>query len=166
MWWVLHGSARTTEAVRRATQLGQESVRALARRYGVSPTPPEVQKWRKRETTTTDAPMGPKEPRSTVLTPKEGDDHRRCPARHTAAARRLPLRPAAEHPGISRDAIGYFHIDIAEVERRKAGSASIGLLLIGGQVAGLQPMRLPITRGPIEDQVQRRPHAYWTNGYG
>ena len=46
----LHGSARTTEAVRRALQLRQESVRALARRYGVSPT--TVQKWRKRETTT------------------------------------------------------------------------------------------------------------------
>jgi transposase-like protein len=34
----LHGCARTTEAVRRAIQLQQESVRALARRYGVSPT--------------------------------------------------------------------------------------------------------------------------------
>jgi Helix-turn-helix domain len=68
MGQVLHGSARTTEAVRRAIQLRQESVRALAKRYGVSPT--TVQKWRKRETTT-DAPMGPKEPRSTVLTPEE-----------------------------------------------------------------------------------------------
>ena len=46
---VLHGSARTLEAVRRAIQLRQESVRALARRYGVSPT--TVQKWRKQETT-------------------------------------------------------------------------------------------------------------------
>ena len=68
MGQVLHGSATTTEAVRRAIQLRQESVRALAKRYGVSPT--TVQKWRKRSTTT-DARMGPKEVRSTVLTPEE-----------------------------------------------------------------------------------------------
>ena len=68
MGQVLHGSARTTEAVRRAIQLRQEGVRALAERYGVSPT--TIQKWRKRETTT-DAQMGPKEPRPTVLTPEE-----------------------------------------------------------------------------------------------
>ena len=30
-----HGSARTTEAVRRAMQHSQESLRALAKRYGV-----------------------------------------------------------------------------------------------------------------------------------
>ena len=68
MGQVLHGSARTTEAVRRAIQLRQESVRALAKRFGVSPT--TVQKWRKRSTTA-DARMGPKEARSTVLTPEE-----------------------------------------------------------------------------------------------
>ncbi len=49
MGQVLHGSATTTEAVRRAIQLREESVRALAKRYGVSPT--TVQKWRKRSTT-------------------------------------------------------------------------------------------------------------------
>jgi transposase len=43
-------------------------VRALAKRFGVSPT--TVQKWRKR-TTTADAPMGPREVRSTVLTAEE-----------------------------------------------------------------------------------------------
>ena len=68
MGQVLHGSATTTEAVRRAIQLRQESVRALAQRYGVSPT--TIQKWRKRETTA-DVRMGPKEVRSTVLTPEE-----------------------------------------------------------------------------------------------
>src|SRR5215207_3135708 len=68
MGQVLHGSATTTEAVRRAIQLRQESVRALAKRYGVSPT--TVQKWRKRSSTA-DAQMGPKEPRSTVLTREE-----------------------------------------------------------------------------------------------
>jgi len=43
-------------------------VRALAKRYGVSPT--TVQKWRKRSTTA-DARMGPREVRSTVLTREE-----------------------------------------------------------------------------------------------
>src|SRR4028119_612597 len=65
MGQVLHGSARTTAAVRRALQRSEESVRALAKRYGISPT--TVQKWRKRETTA-DMPMGPAEPHSTTLT--------------------------------------------------------------------------------------------------
>ena len=43
-------------------------MRALAKRYGISPN--TVQKWRKRMTTA-DAPMGPKEVRSTVLSPEE-----------------------------------------------------------------------------------------------
>ena len=68
MGQVPHGSATTTKVIRRAIQLRQESVRSLAKRYGVSPT--TVQKWRKRSTTA-DAPMGPKEPRSTVLTAEE-----------------------------------------------------------------------------------------------
>jgi spore photoproduct lyase len=37
MGQVLHGSAATTEAVRRATQQSQESLRSLARRYGIDP---------------------------------------------------------------------------------------------------------------------------------
>ncbi len=68
MGQVLHGCARTTEAVRRAIQHGQESLRALARRHGVNPK--TVAKWRKR-TTTADAPMGPTRPRSTTLTEAE-----------------------------------------------------------------------------------------------
>ena len=68
MGQVLHGSATTIEAIRRAIQARQESVRAAATRYGVSPT--IVQKWRGRETSA-DARMGPKEARSTVLSPKE-----------------------------------------------------------------------------------------------
>src|SRR3712207_160836 len=51
-----------------ATSRERESVRALAKRFGISPT--TVQKWRKRSTTA-DARMGPKEARSTVLTPQE-----------------------------------------------------------------------------------------------
>ena len=64
MGQVLHGSATTTETVRRAIQARQESVRAAAKRYGISAT--TVQKWRSRQTST-DARMGPKEPRSSVL---------------------------------------------------------------------------------------------------
>lgn len=60
--------ATTTEAVRRAIQLRQESVRVLAKRYGISLT--TVQKWRKRSGTA-DARMGSKEVRSSVLTAAE-----------------------------------------------------------------------------------------------
>ena len=65
---VLHGSARTTPRIRAELQASQESGRALAVRYGLDPK--TVRKWRKR-TTTADAPMGPKAPKSTVLTPAE-----------------------------------------------------------------------------------------------
>ena len=68
MGQVLHGSARTTEAVRRAIRRSEESVRALAGRYGISPT--TVQKWRKR-THAADTRMGPKAIHSTVLTAEE-----------------------------------------------------------------------------------------------
>ncbi len=36
MGQVLHGSARTTEAIRRAIQHSQESLRQLSRRYGIN----------------------------------------------------------------------------------------------------------------------------------
>ena len=68
MGQVLHGSAGTTQAVRRAIQHSQESIRALARRHGLNPK--TVLKW-KRRTSTSDAPMGPKSPRSTVLSQAE-----------------------------------------------------------------------------------------------
>src|ERR671910_3243071 len=142
MGQVLHGSATTTEAVRRAIQLRQESVRVLAKRYSVSTT--TVQKWRKRSTTS-DARMGPKEARSTVLTPEEEaivvafrrhtllplDDClyglqptipqltrsalHRCLQRHGIS--RLPDIDG-DKPRRSRFKpypLGYFHLDIAEV---------------------------------------------------
>src|SRR5215212_4632567 len=142
MGQVLHGSATTTEAVRRAIQAGEESVRALAKRYGISPT--TVQKWRKR-TTVADERMGPKQVRSTVLSLEEEaviiafrrhtllplDDclyalqptmpHltrsslHRCLQRHGIA--RLPDTDG-DKPKRSRFKaypIGFFHIDIAEV---------------------------------------------------
>jgi len=65
---VLHGSARTTPRIRAELQASQESSRTLAARYGLNPK--TVSKWRKR-ITTGDEPMGPKAPKSTVLTSAE-----------------------------------------------------------------------------------------------
>jgi hypothetical protein len=61
---ILHGSATTTEAIRRAIQHSQASLRALARRYGINPK--TVAKWKKRGSVA-DLPTGPREPKSTVL---------------------------------------------------------------------------------------------------
>ncbi len=68
MGQVLHGSATTTEAVRRAIQHSQESLRALARRYGINQK--TVAKWKKR-TSVADLPTGPREASSTVLSPED-----------------------------------------------------------------------------------------------
>ena len=68
MGQVLHGSATTTEAIRRAIQRSEESLRTLAKRHGVNPK--TIAKWRKR-TSTADLRTGPKDPRSTSLTIEE-----------------------------------------------------------------------------------------------
>ena len=69
MGQVLHGSATTTEAVRRAIQHSQESLRTLSKRYGINQK--TVAKWKKRSSTA-DRKTGPKEPRSTILSVEEG----------------------------------------------------------------------------------------------
>ena len=142
MGQVLHGCATTTEAVRRAIQARQESVRATAKRHGISPT--TVQKWRQRQTTA-DARMGPKEVRSTVLTREEEaivvafrrhtllplDDCLYALQPTIPRLTRSSLHRCLQRHGISRlpdidgdkprrsrfkpYPIGYFHIDIAEV---------------------------------------------------
>ena len=142
MGQVLHGSARTTAAVRRAIQHSQESLRSLAKRHGINPK--TVAKWKKRPSVE-DERTGPKEPRSTVLSVEEEaivvafrrhtllplDDclyalqatipHltrsslHRCLQRHGIS--RLP-ETAGDKPAKKRFKpypIGYFHIDIAEV---------------------------------------------------
>src|SRR6202040_449782 len=141
MGQVLHGSATTTEAIRRAIQHSQESLRALARRYGVNPK--TIAKWKSR-TSAADLRTGPKEPRSTVLSVEEEavvvafrrhtllplDDclyalqptipHltrsslHRCLHRHGIS--RLPQVEGETSPKRKFKAypIGYFHIDIAE----------------------------------------------------
>ena len=56
MGQVLHRGATTTEAIRRAIQHSQESLRVLARRYGINPK--TVAKWRHRSSVA-DLPTGP-----------------------------------------------------------------------------------------------------------
>ena len=65
---VLHNSARTTEAVRRAIQNSQASIRSLAQQYGVNPK--TIAKWKKRADVQ-DAPIGPEQAHSTVLSTEE-----------------------------------------------------------------------------------------------
>jgi transposase-like protein len=68
MGQIPHGSAMTTHAIRAAIQRSKSPLKELARRYGLNQN--TVAKWRKRSSLH-DAPMGPKAPRSTVLTPQE-----------------------------------------------------------------------------------------------
>jgi hypothetical protein len=65
---VLHGSVRTAPRVLAELQSSKEKTSVLAKRYGLSRA--TAAKWRTR-TSTADAPMGPRDPRSTVLTPVE-----------------------------------------------------------------------------------------------
>ncbi|SFU19510.1 hypothetical protein SAMN05518861_12142 [Mesorhizobium sp. YR577] len=136
------GSARTTEAVRRAIQHSQESLRVLAKRYGINQK--TVAKW-KRRTAVKDLPTGPKDVRSTTLSIEEEaiivafrrhtllplDDClyalqatipyltrsslHRCLQRHEIS--RLPEVTGDKEPKrkFKTYPIGYFHIDIAEV---------------------------------------------------
>ena len=142
MGQILHGSATTTEAIRRAIQHSQASLRQLAKRYGINPK--TVAKWKARSATA-DERTGPREPRSSVLSVAEEavviafrrhtllplDDclyalqpsipHlmrsslHRCFQRHGVS--RLPDTDG-DKPQRSRFKhypIGFFHIDIAEV---------------------------------------------------
>ena len=68
MGQVLHGSATTTHALRAAIQRSKASLQALSDRYGINPK--TVAKWRTR-TSLEDRRMGPKVPRSTVLSADE-----------------------------------------------------------------------------------------------
>lgn len=142
MGQVLHGSARTTEAVRRAMQHSQESLRALAKRYGVNQK--TVRKWKGRGSVA-DLRTGPKEPRSTVLSVEDEavvvafrrhtllplDDCLYALQATIPHLTRSSLHRCLQRHGISRlpelegdrpdkrkfksYPIGFFHIDIAEV---------------------------------------------------
>jgi transposase InsO family protein len=142
MGQVLHGSATTTEAIRRAIQNSQESLRALAKRYGINQK--TVAKWKKRSSVG-DLPTGPKEPKSTVLLLEEEAiivafrKHTLLPLDDCLYAlqptiphlTRSSLHRCLQRHGISRlpdveghkpakkkfksYPVGFFHIDIAEV---------------------------------------------------
>src|ERR1700685_4390999 len=143
MGQVLHGCATTTEAIRRAIQNSQESLRALSKRYGINPK--TVSKWKQRGSVA-DLPTGPKEPKSTSLS-LEGEGVLGAFRKHTllplddclyALQATIPhltrssLHRCLQRHGISRlpdvedntpskrkfrpYPIGYFHIDIAEVQ--------------------------------------------------
>jgi len=92
---VLHGSARTTPCLRAELQASKESTHALAARYGLDPK--TVAKWRKR-TITVDAPMGPKAPKSTVLTPAEDAIVVAFRQKIPVAAGRRSGLPEGQHP--------------------------------------------------------------------
>ncbi len=64
MGQVLHGSATTTEAVRRSIQNSQESLRALATRHGINQ---KTLAKREERAPVADLPTGPIHPKSTVL---------------------------------------------------------------------------------------------------
>ncbi|MGH6856323.1 MAG: IS481 family transposase, partial [Methylocella sp.] len=68
MGQVLHGCARTAEAVRRAIQHRQKSLIKLAKQHGIKP---KTVAKRKKRSFASDAPLGPKDVRSTVLTKQE-----------------------------------------------------------------------------------------------
>ena len=65
---ILHPSASTTKATRRNIQNSQKSIAKLAKHYGINPK--TVVKWKKRDFVQ-DAPRGPKNPHSTVLSRQE-----------------------------------------------------------------------------------------------
>jgi transposase-like protein len=143
MGQVLHGRATTTEAIRRAIQNSQESLRTLSKRYGINQK--TVIKWKGR-TSVADLPTGPQNPKSTVLSIEEEavivafrkytllplDDClyalqptipkltrsslHRCLQRHGIS--RLPEVEGDKQPKKKFKAypIGYFHVDIAEVQ--------------------------------------------------
>lgn len=143
MGQVLHGSATTTHAVRAAIQRSRASASQLSETYGINPK--TVLKWKKRADVE-DYRTSPRNPHSTVLSDVEVaaivaflqytllplDDYlyalqptiphlmrsslHRCLQRHGIS--RLPEK-AGDKPTkrkFKRYPIGYFHIDIAEVQ--------------------------------------------------
>lgn len=143
MGQVLHGSATTTEVVRRAIQNSQESLKVLADRHGINEK--TVAKWRSRDFVHDDR-MGPKKVHSTVLSAEEEaaivtfrrytllplDDCLYALQSSIPHLTRSSLHRCLQRHGISRlpdiegdkpqkkkfkkYPIGYFHIDIAEVQ--------------------------------------------------
>lgn len=148
----LHSSATTTHAIRALIQRSQASNAALSRELGINVK--TVAKWRQRERVE-DARMGPKEARSTTLSPDEEaavvafrrhtllplDDCLYALQPSIPHLTRSSLHRCLQRHGISRlpevegdkpkrkfkvNPIGYFHIDIAEV---RSGEGKIYLFV-------------------------------------
>lgn len=148
----LHGSATTTHTIRALIQRSQASNAALSRALGINVK--TVAKWRKRERVE-DARMGPKEVRSSALSPDEEaavvafrrhtllplDDCLYALQPSIPHLTRSSLHRCLQRHGISRlpevegdkpkrkfkvYPIGYFHIDIAEV---RSGEGKIYLFV-------------------------------------
>jgi len=143
MWLVRHGSATTTHPLRAAIQRSQASLAQLSKELGINPK--TVAKWRKRAPVE-DLKTGAKEPRSTVLSEAEeamivafrrhtllplGDrlyalqpsiPHitrsalHRFLQRHGASRLHDVEGDKPKRQKFKRYPIGYFHIDIAEVQ--------------------------------------------------
>jgi hypothetical protein len=138
-FWTGH---RTTPRIRAELQGSQASTRALARHYRLNPK--TVRKWRTRPTTA-DAPIGPRVPRSTVLTADQEaqvvacrqrtglplDDLfgvlrrqlpalsrsslHRCLQRHGISTRPSLERPARVRGRFAETPLGFVHIDVSEL---------------------------------------------------
>ena len=183
MGQVLHGSATTTEAVRRAIQHSQESLRALAKRYGINQK--TVAKWKGR-TSVADLPTGPKKPKSTVLTTEEEavvvafrrhsllplDDclyalqptiaHltrsslHRCLQRRDGVSR-LPQMEGDKEPRrtFKTYPIGFFHVDIAEVQ---TAQGKLYLFVAIDRTSkfhgGSAPLEAPSAQGQCADRAR------------
>src|SRR5215211_173312 len=174
MGQVLHGSATTTEAIRRAIQNSQASLRSLAKRYSINPK--TVAKWKHRASVA-DQPTGPRAPHSTVLSGEEEaivvafrrhtllplDDclyalqptipHltrsslHRCLQRHGIS--RLP-EVEGDKPSKERFAshpIGYFHLDLAEVSTEQG---KLRLFVAVDRTSKLAFARLVASAGKME----------------
>src|SRR5215211_1566109 len=181
MGQVLHGSARTTAAVRRAIQHSQASLRVLARRHGINPK--TVAKWKKRPSVQ-DERTGPKQAKSTVLSPVEEaiivafrrhtllplDDclyalqatipHltrsslHRCLQRHGIS--RLPNTDGDKprRAKFKRYPIGFFHIDIAEV-RTEQGKLYLLVAIDRTSKFAFVELHEKVTRRVAGDFLQR-----------
>jgi len=146
MGQILHGCAKTTKAIRRTIQNSQKSIAKLAGELSLNPK--TILKWKKRAFQQ-DAPMGPKEICSTVLSKEEEaiiiafrkttllplDDCLYALQPTIPRLSRSALHRCLQRHGISRlpqieeekrskrkfnpYPIGYLHIDIAEVHTQE-----------------------------------------------
>ena len=164
MGQVLHGSAKTTHAIRGELQRSQASVANLAKRYGINEK--TVLKWRTLQSVE-DLPMAPRgapqhRPRANGRSchcgaPRAGAASAgRClhcaqgcdptsdavvaaPVPATERISRLPKVDREKPKKFKSYEIGYFHIDIAEL-RHEGGQKSRGYSIV---VRAMKPQRSP-----------------------